>query len=252
MEKLRVSIITVSYNSSATIADTIRSVESQTYPNIEHIIIDGASTDGTVDIIKHYGIKISKFISEPDHGIYDAMNKGLKLSSGDIIGILNSDDLYIDNSVIEKVVEQFEKTMCDALYGDLYYVQKENTDVIVRKWHSKQFVPGSFRKGWHPPHPTFFVKNDVYSKYGYFDLQFKLAADFELMLRFLENHKIKQSYLPRPLIKMRLGGATNKNLQNIIRQNIECYDAFKKNSIQVSYFYPVIRLFPKVLQYIKR
>lgn len=252
MDNACVTIITTSFNSSKTISESIFSVVSQSYPNIEYILIDGASTDGTIDIIKSYGSRITKLVSEPDFGIYHAMNKGLKLATGDIIGILNSDDLYIDENVISMVVDQFNKSDCDSLYGDLYYVFKENTNIIVRQWISKQFILGSFKQGWHPPHPTFFVRKQVYEKYGYFNLQLKLAADFELMLRFLEKFKVSTYYIPRPLVKMRLGGATNNSFKNIFIQNIECYQSFKKNNLSISIFYPFKRLFPKILQFIKR
>jgi glycosyltransferase involved in cell wall biosynthesis len=248
---MRVSLITACYNSSRYISSAIESIINQDYAEIEYIIIDGASTDGTIDIVKSYGSRIAKFISEPDNGIYDAMNKGLRLATGNIIGILNSDDLYVDNSVISLVVDQFEKCKCDALYADLYYVKQEQINNIVRKWKTRVFSPGSFRTGWHPPHPGFFVRKEIYDRYGIFDLEFKLAADFELMLRFLEKYKIQTTYLPQPLIRMRLGGATNKSIKNILFQNIECYKAFKKNKIPVSVFYPFLRLLPKLVQFLK-
>jgi glycosyltransferase len=249
---MKISIVTVSYNSAKTINDTIRSVLYQTYPDIEYIIIDGGSNDDTIEIIKSYGDKISKFISEADNGIYDAMNKGLKLATGNFIGILNSDDLYINNSVISELYKQLVKGDFEIFFGDLYYVSKDNTDKIIRRWETKNYKPGAFKKGWHPPHPTFFVSKNVYDKYGYFDLKFKLAADFELMLRFLEKYHVRSCYIPKPLVKMRLGGATNKSIINILKQNFECYEAFKVNGIKVSIFYLFYRLLPKLLQFINK
>lgn len=246
-----VSIITVCLNNRKFIPFAIESVLNQSYPNIEYIVIDGGSTDGTVEILKSYGDQITRFISEPDLGIYDAMNKGISLASGDIVGILNSDDLYFDNNVISEVVEQFKRSSCPIIFGDLYYVNKDNTSTILRKWATKGFVPNSFRKGWHPPHPTFFVFKKIYDDYGLFDLQYKLAADFELMLRFLEKHRIQCLYFPRVLVKMRMGGATNKSLKNIFNQNIECYRAFKNNGLPVSMLYPLYRLVPKLAQFFK-
>jgi glycosyltransferase involved in cell wall biosynthesis len=248
---MKISIITVCYNSEKYIQTAIDSVLQQTYEDIEYIIVDGGSIDATLSIIKPYQHKISKFISEPDNGIYDAMNKGINLATGDIIGTLNSDDLYVDEQVLSQVNEIFQNSKSDSLFADLFYVDKEDTNKIIRKWKTKEFIPGSFKKGWHPPHPTFFVKRDVYNKYGLFDLRYKLAADFELMLRFLEKNKIKSVYLNQPLVKMRLGGATNKNLKNILHQNIECYKAFKKNELDVSIFYPFYRLLPKFAQFLK-
>ncbi|MBX2959224.1 MAG: glycosyltransferase [Flavobacteriales bacterium] len=248
---MKISIITVCFNSEKHIKTAIESVINQTYKNIEYIVIDGASKDNTVNIVKSYGDKITKFISEPDKGIYDAMNKGFKLATGDYLAVINSDDFYMCNDAIESVVNELNKKQTDSLFADLIYVDENNTDKQVRYWKSNEFIKGSFKKGWHPAHPTFFVKNGIYKKYGYFDLSFKLAADFELMLRFLEKHQISSCYLPKPIIKMRLGGATNKNIKNIYNQNIECYRAFKVNHLSVSIFYPLYRLLPKLVQFFK-
>jgi len=247
---MKVSIITAVYNNKDTIKDAIESVLSQTYKNIEYIIIDGASTDGTVDIIRNYGDKIDKFISEKDNGIYDAMNKGINLASGDIVGILNSDDFYVDNRVIEKVVDVFENKTIDSLYGDLVYVDKDNIDKIVRYWKSREYKEGLFKKGWHPAHPTFFVKREVYEKYGMFNLDFKIAADYELMLRFLEKYKITTAYLPEILVKMRVGGESNRSIKNIIRANIECYKAWKNNGLKIDPLIIIRKPFFKLFQYL--
>ncbi len=252
LHKLKITIVTVCYNSEKYIKDAIESVLNQHYNNIEYIVVDGGSKDKTVDIIKSYSNRITKFISEKDKGIYDAMNKGLKMASGDYVGILNSDDFYIHNKVIETVVNELKQKKTDSLFADLIYVANTNPAQQIRYWKSKPFKKNSFKKGWHPPHPTFFVKNTIYKKFGYFNLDFKLSADFELMLRFLERHGISTCYLSQPLIKMRLGGATNKNLRNIISQNIECYRTFKVNNIDVSIFYPLYRLLPKLTQYFKK
>ena len=249
MENLTISIVTVCYNSERFIRTAIDSVLSQTYPLIEYIIIDGASKDGTMDIVKSYGKKISVVVSEPDKGIYDAMNKGLKLATGDYVAVLNSDDFYTNNQVIENVVKLLEEAQTDSLFADLTYVETENTNHQVRYWKSNEFVTGSFKMGWHPAHPTFFVKKSIYEKYGYFNLDIQLAADFELMLRFLEKHQISSCYLALPIIKMRLGGATNKSIKNIINQNIECYKSFKINGLSVSLLYPLYRLLPKIKQF---
>ncbi len=248
---MKVSIITVCYNSEKHIKTAIESVINQTCQNIEYIIVDGASKDRTVEIVKSYGNKITKFVSEPDKGIYDAMNKGFKMATGDYLAVINSDDFYMNNEVISSVVAELELKKTDSLFADLIYVEENNSDKQVRYWKSKPFVKNSFKTGWHPAHPTFFVKNDIYKKYGYFDLSFKLAADFELMLRFLEKHQISSCYLAQPIIKMRLGGATNKNFKNIYNQNIECYKAFKVNQLNVSILYPIYRLLPKLIQYFK-
>lgn len=245
---MKISIITVAYNSAATIRDTIDSVIGQSYENIEYLIIDGASKDNTIDIINEYGAKITKVISEPDKGIYDAMNKGIIEASGDIICFINSDDFFADKFVIGKVVSYFiDNPDVDGVYADLYYVDRNDTSKIVRYW--KTGLQKDFVKGWHPAHPTFYVKRKVYERCGMFDLDYKLAADFELMLRFIEKEKISLVYLPEPLIKMRLGGATNKSFVNIRKQNIECMRAFHKNGVSVSCVYYLYRLLPKLKQY---
>ncbi len=246
----KVSIVTATYNSSEFIADCISSIHEQTYANIEHIIIDGASKDNTVEIIKGMPNRVEKLISEPDKGIYNAMNKGLKLATGDIIGILNSDDFYNANDVIAKVVATMEKEGTDTLHGNLYYVAQEDTDVVKRKWVTGEYNPKKgFRNGWHPAHPSFFVKKTVYDAHGYFDESFRIAADFELMLRFLEKYQVSSSYLNETLVRMRLGGESNKSLKNNYKGNKECIEAFKKNGISVSPFYPLARLVPKIKQY---
>lgn len=248
---MKISIITVSYNSAATIRDTIKSLLAQSYSNIEYIIVDGLSKDNTVEIIKEYEPKFNgrmRWVSEKDKGLYDAMNKGFRMATGDVIGIINSDDLFSDPLAIEKVVNCFKaNNPVDCVFADLYYVAQNDTSKIVRYWQTGEKKP--FAKGWHPAHPTFYVKREVYERCGLFDLEYKLAADFELMLRLVEKENISMVYLPEPLVRMRLGGATSKNLTNIKKGNIECVRAFKKNGIKVSNLYPFYRLLPKIKQY---
>lgn len=245
------SIITVTYNSAATLRDTLQSVLTQSYSNIEYIIVDGVSKDGTVDIIKEYEPQFNgrmRWISEPDKGLYDAMNKGFRMATGDVIGIINSDDLLAEPDAVEKAMRCFDENPdVDAVYANLYYVAQNDTSKIVRHWISGKQRP--FRYGWHPAHPTFYVKREVYQQYGLFDLEFKFAADFELMLRLIEKEHIKLFYLPEPLVRMRLGGTTSKNLTNIKKGNIECIKAFRKNGLKVSRLYPLFRLLPKLRQY---
>jgi glycosyltransferase involved in cell wall biosynthesis len=236
IKKLKISIITVSYNSEKTIKITLNSVKDQTYKKIEHIIIDGNSADKTVLIAKQYS-HINKIISKPDDGIYDAMNKGLKIATGDIICFLNSDDFYASNNVLSSVNKIFrDNPTLDACYSDLIYVDSLNTSKIIRYWKSGNFNFGSFAKGWHPPHPTFFVKSSVYKRYGCFDTKFKIASDAELMMRFLEVKKIKVKYIPKIWIKFRVGGVSNRNLINIFKQNIEVLNALKKHKLSFNIF----------------
>lgn len=248
---MKISIITVCYNSEATIETTIQSVAAQTYKNIEYIVVDGSSKDGTLDIIKRHEDKITKWVSEPDKGLYDAMNKGIGMATGDVIGLINSDDLFCDNKAIEKVMDIFIKNpSLDSVYADLYYVAQNDINKIIRKWITGR--QRKFNKGWHPAHPTLYIKKNVYKKHGLFDLTFKLAADFEIMLRFLDKYKIKATYLKEPLVKMRLGGETNKSFYNIYKQNIECVRAFKQNNIFViPIMYPILRIIPKLFQFKK-
>ena len=246
---MKTSIITATYNSALTITDCINSVNNQSYKNIEHIIIDGASKDDTVNKIKSQPGRVSILLSEPDQGMYNAMNKGIHLSTGKIIAILNSDDIFFDNTVIEKVVTVFNETNADCVFGDLVYVDKTDSKKIVRSWKTNNYSSGGFNKGWHPAHPSFFLKKEIYERYGAFNLSFKLAADFELMLRMLEKNRISSVYLPIPLVKMRLGGISNKNILNILYQNLECYKAFKTNNLKVDLTYPFYRLIPKLKQY---
>jgi len=246
---MKISVITVSYNNAATIEDTIMSVASQSYQDIEHIIVDGGSTDGTLKVIGCHKNKISKFISESDEGIYDAMNKGIKLSQGDIIGFLNADDIYADNIVMGKVASVFDDPAVDACYADLVYVSKDDLNKVVRYWKSMEYRENLFRKGWMPAHPTFFVRKAVYDKYGNFDLSFKFQSDFDLTMRFLDVHKIKSIYIPEIFVKMRMGGATNKSMLNIIKGNIEAYRACLKNGINVSPFFMVRKILSRIPQF---
>ena len=228
---MKVSIITSVYNNEKTIEDAIKSVLSQTYPNIEYIVVDGASKDNTVSVIKKYEDKISTFISERDKGIYDGLNKGVSLATGDVIAFLHSDDIYADENIITEVVEHFKSTNTDSIYADLVYVDKEDTSKIFRYWKSGEYSFKKLCNGWMPPHPTFFVKKEFYDKYGKFDLDFGIAADYDFMLRMLGKYKITTSYLPKVLYKMRVGGASNRSLKNIIQKSREDIKALKNNNI---------------------
>lgn len=251
---MKISLITITYNSESTISDTLKSVLSQSYTNIEYLIIDGLSKDNTLAIIKEYEPKFNahmKWISEPDKGIYDAMNKGIHMATGDIVGILNSDDLFYDDNVIEDIVRTFESNNIDCLYGNLKFVDAINTNKVVRTWKGSQHTTGAFLKGWHPAHPTFYVKRAVYEKYGVFDTSFDVSADFELMLRFIEKYQISNLYLDRDFVKMRMGGESTGSIAKIIQGNKNVLRAFKKNGFKVSPLYPIMRLFPKVVNIVK-
>ena len=244
---MKVSIITISYNSEETIEDTILSVINQNYENIEYNIIDGGSNDKTQEIINKYKSNISNIISEKDRGIYDAMNKGVNISSGDIIGILNSDDIYLDNNVITDIVSKIKDN--DAIYADLVYVDRLNIDKVNRYWKSGKYKKGAFLYGWMPPHPTFFVKRDCYNKYGLYNTTLQSASDYELMLRFIHKYKISLSYLPRVITKMRIGGVSNISLLNRYKANREDKMAWKINGIKSYFFTFILKPLRKIKQY---
>lgn len=231
---MKLTIITVCYDSSKTIGQTLRSVGEQTYADIEHIVVDGGSKDNTLQVVATEGLHVAKLVSERDNGIYDAMNKGIALATGDVIGTLNADDFYMHEQVLESVAEVFLDATIDACYGDLVYVQQNDVNKIVRFWKSCDFKSGLFKSGWMPAHPTFFVRKSVYERLGNFNLDYELAADFELLFRFVEQNKIKTQYLPEVLVKMRLGGATNKNLCNILKQNKEIFTILRKSYFDFS------------------
>lgn len=247
---MKVTIITVSFNSEKTIEDTILSVLSQEYPEIEYIIIDGASTDRTLSILNKYRERISVVISEPDLGIYDAMNKGIANATGDIIGILNSDDIYVDSNVIGSIVTVFQSENCDGVYADLKYVDYYNVDEIKRKWISGKFRKSSFLWGWMPPHPTFFVKRNVFEMYGVFNLGFRTSADYELMLRFLFKYSIRTAYLPKVIVKMRTGGFSNSSFKHRLLANKEDALAWKVNGLKPYLFTTILKPLRKILQYV--
>lgn len=229
---MKVSIITATYNSESTILDTVKSLESQIYSNIEYIIVDGNSSDSTIELIKQHSTRVSTFIIESDKGIYDALNKGLNAATGDIVGFLHSDDLFSSSDSVANLVSAFESSS-DAIYADLEYVDKLDTNKVVRLWKSGNYSLSKITSGWMPPHPTFYMKTSLYKKLGVFDLNYKIAADYDSLLRYLWVNKIKVSYLPEVLIKMRVGGASNRSLKNIIQKTKEDVKALTNNNVPV-------------------
>ena len=246
---LKVSIITVVFENKRFIVDAINSVLSQSYENIEYIVVDGDSKDGSLDVIKSYGSKIHTVISEPDEGTYDALNKGIQLASGDIIGFLHSDDFYAHSEVIASIVEQFKNPIIDAVYADLDYVSLNDKHKIVRKWRSGAYYPNRFYNGWMPPHPTFFVRKKIYQQYGGYNTQLKLAADYELMLRMGLKHLIHMVYMPSVIIKMRLGGQSNRSFTNRILANIEDNKAWSINNLSPHWYTLICKPLLKIRQY---
>jgi glycosyltransferase involved in cell wall biosynthesis len=249
---MKVSIITVAFNSATTIEDTIRSVLAQTHAEIEHIIVDGASKDDTIDIVQSYRDRIAQFISEPDRGIYDAMNKGIQLASGEVVGILNSDDFYATSNVISTVVEEFQRSNVDSVFGDLVYVNTHDLDRVVRYYSSAKFHPDQFAYGWMPAHPTFFVKRSAYDRYGLFRTDYKIAADYELLTRFLAKHQLSYRYIPKVMVKMRTGGVSTTNWRSNWILNQEIIRGCAENGIQTNLPKVLTKYFTKVFQLVAR
>jgi len=250
-DAMKISIITVAYNSGKTIEDTIKSVINQHFQEIEYIIIDGGSTDNTLEIVAQYKSAIAHVISEKDKGIYDAMNKGISLATGDIIGILNSDDFYSDADVIAKVVNAFQPEI-DAVYGNLVYVDPIDTTKITRTWLSGEYKVGAFFKGWMPPHPTFFVRKEVYQKFGTYSMELKSAADYEFMLRVIHKHEIRLAYLNEVTVIMRAGGASNASFKNRLKANQEDRLAWEMNELKPKPFALIRKPLSKIFQFLKK
>ncbi|HRC32623.1 MAG TPA: glycosyltransferase family 2 protein [Bacteroidia bacterium] len=249
---MKISIITITFNSADTVEETIKSVLAQDYPELEYIIVDGLSTDNTMEIVKKYSDKIDTIISEKDKGLYDALNKGIKASTGDIIGILHSDDIYNGNDVISGVAKHFTLWKCDAVYANLLFVERNDINKIKRVWRSGSYYDGAFRRGWMPPHPTFFVYKKYFETIGYYRTDLRFSGDYELMLRFIHKNKLKISYYDNFIIKMRMGGISNTNFWHKWLAHKEDVKAWKYNQIVASTFWLWLKPISKILQYIKR
>ena len=247
---MKISIITATYNSEKTLRDTLDSIIGQTYQDIESVIVDGGSKDGTLNIIREYEPRFKgrmRWVSEPDKGIYDAMNKGIRMASGDVIGVLNSDDFYYDERVVEDIANAFIQKDIDCVYGNLVFVDVKDKNTVIRVWKGSQYESGAFLKGWHPAHPTFYAKRDCFEKYGAFKLNYAVSADFELMLRFIEKERISDTFIDRYFVKMRWGGESTGTVKNIVKGNKNILKAFRENGLKPSRFYLIRRLAPKVL-----
>lgn len=245
---MKISVITVCYNSASTLRDTLESVLKQNYPDIEHIIVDGKSTDGTIELIRQYETLYQgklKWISEQDAGIYDAMNKGISLATGDVIGFLNADDYYQDNFVLRDITQVFEQNnTIDAVHGNLHYINSNCK--VVRSWRGKEYRLRAFQRGWMPAHPTFYCKRKCFKQFGSFDTSISSAADFELMLRFIEKGHILTQYIDRNMVFMRMGGRSTAGINAVFRNTGENQEAFRKNGIFCPWHYPVSRFLYKL------
>lgn len=249
---MKVSLITVSYNTANTIKDTIESVVSQDYEDIEYIIVDGASTDGTQEIVASFDEGVSKFISEPDKGLYDAMNKGLALATGDLVGILNADDFYASTQVISKVVAEIQASGADALFADLVYVNDGELDKVVRFYPGKGFTPPKMLSGNMPPHPTFFVKKSFYDEHGGFDTSYQICADFDVMVRYFHKANGSFTYLPEVIVRMRTGGSSTQGLSSTLTINKEMLKACRKYGLKTSLPRIYSKYPKKILQLLKK
>ena len=247
---VKISVITAVYNARDTIGEAIKSVLNQTYDNFELIIIDGASSDGTEEIIENYRDNLSVYVSEPDEGIYDALNKGINHASGEVIGFLHADDVFANNNVLSIVAKNFSNSEVDAVYGDLVYTSKKNPVNVLRFWKSGIYKREMLKFGWMPPHPTFYCRRSIYIEMGMFDLSFEIAADYDCMLRFLNSRKFSCAYIPEVLVNMSMGGKSNGSVAGIIRKSIEDYRVIKKNKVG-GLLVLILKNVRKVLQFVK-
>ena len=249
---MKISVITVSFNSAATIVDSIRSVASQSYPDVEHIVVDGGSRDGTQELVRSCGERIAKFVSERDEGIYDAMNKGIRLATGDVVGFLNSDDVFASPEALETIARVFDDPSVDLCYGDVVYVARNDPRRVVRRYRSGPYLTNAFDRGWMPAHPTFYVRRRCYEELGGFDLEYKLQADFELAMRFIQIHRLRSVYLPQVMVRMLTGGASNASVRNVIRGNLEAYRACRKHQRPVGPLFVIRKVLSRIPQFLFR
>lgn len=249
---MKISVITVCFNAVNTIANTLESVASQTHPDIEHIVVDGASTDGTLDVIKRHGRRVARLVSEPDQGIYDAMNKGLLLATGEIIGCLNADDVYTDTSVLERVSALMEAEKLDALFGDAEFVSPTRPDQPLRRYRSERFSPERIAWGWMPAHPALFLKRGVYERFGKFRTDYRIAGDFELVARMFHGGTLTYRHMPEVLVRMRTGGISTGGWRNTLLLNREVLRACRENGIATS-LPKILSKYPaKLLEFLRR
>lgn len=246
---MRITVITPTYNSAATVEDTLSSIAAQDHAEVEHIVMDGGSSDDTLGIVGRYG-HVSKLITGRDRGIYDAMNNGIEASSGEVIAFLNSDDFYAHSGVLSTVAAVFKEQSADAVYGDLQYVSDKNVMRVVRHWKAGIYRADAFKWGWMPPHPSFFVRRDVFERFGGFNLEMSTAADYELMLRFIHKYQIKLAYVPEVLVKMRTGGASNASFGARWRANRKDREAWTVNELTPFWFTLQLKPLRKITQYI--
>ena len=228
---MKISVVTAVFNRAGTIGAAIESVQAQTHPDVELVVQDGGSNDGTLDVVRSLSNPSTKLISERDHGIYDAINRGITNATGDVIGLMHSDDFFASPDALAKVAEAFADPSVRGVYGDLQYVTADEPTKVVRHWRSGEYTPAKLKRGWMPPHPTLYLKREVFDRHGLYDTSYSIAADYDAMLRYLAIGKIKLAYVPQVLVKMRMGGESNRSLERILRKSREDYRAIRKNKV---------------------
>ncbi|HSI53370.1 MAG TPA: glycosyltransferase family 2 protein [Ramlibacter sp.] len=228
---LQISVITAVFNRASTLGESMRSVLGQTYEGVEHIVVDGGSTDGTLDVIDAYRTGLAQVLHGPDGGLYDALNKGIRAATGDVVGFMHADDTYASPHALDRIASAFEDPSVDAVYGDLVYVKKDDVSQVVRYWRAGEYTRRQLAFGWMPPHPTFYVRREVYERFGAFDTRYRIAADYENMLRILWRGRVRATYVPEVLVRMRMGGVSNMSLFNILHKSREDYVAMRENGI---------------------
>lgn len=251
-QAIKISIVTVCFNASSTLEEAILSVAGQRHADREHIVVDGGSKDGTQQILARYRHLLTHALSEPDGGIYDAMNKGIALATGEVVGFLNADDIYVHPEVLSRIAAQFAEPDLDACYADLVYVDYADTRQVVRYWRSRPYKAGLFERGWMPAHPTFYARRKLYERLGGYNTAYQLQSDFELTMRFLAVHRVKSVYVPETWVQMRMGGVSNRSMQNVIRGNLEAYRAARSNGLRVTPFFMIRKVFSRLPQFFSR
>lgn len=248
---MKISIVTAVYNAAGTIQDTLDAVACQTHVDREHIVVDGASSDGTLETLERSRSQLAHLVSEADRGVYDAMNKGLALATGDVVAFLNADDVYVESSVLTRVAEIMADPSVAGCYANLYFVAQDDVSRVVRQMRSRAYLPGLFERGWMPPHPTLFVRREILRALGGFDLSFRLQSDFDLAIRLFQQAGDRMRYVDETWVRMRMGGLSNRSWRHVLRGNLEAYEACKKNGLRVGPWFPAVKVATRIPEFLR-